>query len=292
MGLSLCRPIFTMDAPSPPSQPSPMSPPSPQLPPSLSPPSSQTQPPPMSDSQIDAIQDIIGYKFSNRKLVEEAMTHPSFYYPVECSTAYQRLEYLGDAILNSLVALEQFKTYPGLQPGHLTRLRAANVDKEKLARTAIQCGLHKHLRHNAPQLGTQIDNFIKEMDQYPFHSNGLLDVPKSLGDSVESLLGAVFIDSNYSYETVWKIFNRLADPFITPETLGRHPVTELNELCQKHRKTLKFDPQHWDIDTTIDVLINGELIGSAMYGLKKEVCQNRAAKVALNRLKKELVNKD
>ncbi|KAJ1690736.1 hypothetical protein LUZ63_014891 [Rhynchospora breviuscula] len=246
--------------------------------------------PPMEEAHIDALEEILGHKFSDRCLVEEAMTHGSAYYPLKGDMSYERLEFMGDAVLTFGVASEVFFTYPDLAPGPMTRLRAANVDREKLARIAVAHGLHRYLRHKAPQLESQIHQFADDMKNYPIHSNGLLDPPKVLADIVESLLGAVYVDTNKCYETVWKIFVRLSRPFITIETLGKHPVSELHELCQKLHHELKFNDKKWAENLTVDVLLNGKVIGSATYGPKKDICHNRAAKVALDRLKELLSN--
>ncbi|XP_078159002.1 ribonuclease 3-like protein 3 [Carex rostrata] len=245
--------------------------------------------PPMEESHIDAIEEIIDYKFYDRSLVEEAMTHKSFYFTSKPVKSYERLEFLGDAVLNFGVASEVFYNYPDLAPGPMTRLRSSNVDKEKLARIAIAHGLDRYLRHKAHHLESQIKEFVNDLKNYPIHSNGLLDPPKILSDIIESLLGAVYVDTNKCYETVWKIFIRLSQPFITIETLGQHPATELHELCQKYHFNVKYN-NNWAQNQTIDVLLDEEVIGSATYGAKKETCQNRAAKVALDRLKELLRN--
>lgn len=118
--------------------------------------SSLTWLPPMEESHIDAVEEIIDYKFCDRSLVEEAMTHKSFYSRSKPVKSYERLEFMGDAVLNFGVASEVFYNYPDLAPGPMTRLRAANVDKEKLARIAIEHGLHRYLRHKAPRLESQV----------------------------------------------------------------------------------------------------------------------------------------
>jgi dsRNA-specific ribonuclease len=52
----------------------------------------------------------------------------------------------------------------------------------------------------------QIDAFMKEMCKYPVHSNGLLDPPKVVSDIVESLIGAIYLDSNFNQEEVWRVY--------------------------------------------------------------------------------------
>jgi len=70
-----------------------------------------------------------------------------------------RLEYVGDAGLNLLIAKEQFFSYPNLKPGILTPLRSKNVDSKNLAHVAIKHGLDRYLRHKKPKLGEQISYF-------------------------------------------------------------------------------------------------------------------------------------
>ncbi|KAF8676304.1 hypothetical protein HU200_047181 [Digitaria exilis] len=179
---------------------------------------------------------------------------------------------------------EVFRTYRTLPPGPLTKLRAANVDKEKLARVAVGRGLHRFLRHKAPLLEGQIHVFIEEMCKYPVHSNGLLDPPKVLSDIVESLIGAIYFDSNFDQDEVWRVFQNLADPLISLETLGKHPVSELLEFCQKTHRELKIVKDEWDKNLMVEVLIDGELVGSATYA-QKNIARRRAAKAALDKLK-------
>jgi hypothetical protein len=111
---------------------------------------------PMTAEDVAAVEAVLGYGFADKSLVELALTHGSFYYPYRPGDTYERLEYLGDAVLTCLVSREVFRTYRSLPPGPLTRLRAANVDTEKLARVAVVHGLHRFLRHKAPQLQGQV----------------------------------------------------------------------------------------------------------------------------------------
>lgn len=103
----------------------------------------------------DEIEKITGYKFNNPNLLEQAFTDSSYKDEFD-SKSYERLEYMGDSVLNLLIAKEHFCLYPDLSPGELTRLRAANVDTEKLARVALKYKLHDYLRHNKPLLGGQV----------------------------------------------------------------------------------------------------------------------------------------
>lgn len=102
---------------------------------------------------LDEVETILGYKFHDKTLLEEAFTDSS---APNYSSTYERLEFVGDSVLGTLVAKEQFLRYPDLPPGALTRLRAANVDTEKLARAALNHGLYRYLRHKKPLLLQQV----------------------------------------------------------------------------------------------------------------------------------------
>ncbi|CAL2249350.1 unnamed protein product [Prunus armeniaca] len=235
---------------------------------------------------LEEVEKIIGYSFNNKVLLKEAFTHSSFLSTERSASSYERLEYVGDAVLNLLFSREQYNLYPDLPPGRLTRLRAANVDTEKLARVAIKHGLHRYLRHKKPLLEEQIREFTRAISHYPLHSNGLIDAPKNLADIVESTIGAVFMDCN-SIDTVWEAFKDLLEPIINPATIKTHPVTQLYEICQKNNLKLRF-VDLWEESHTVEVFINNEIVGRGSYSLKKEVAQNRAAKDALDNIWKVL----
>ncbi|KAJ7960356.1 ribonuclease 3-like protein 3 [Quillaja saponaria] len=194
-------------------------------------------------------------------------------------------------VLNLLFTKNHYFLYPDFPPGPLTRLRAVNVDTEKLARVAIKHDLHRYLRHKKPLLGEQIREFRLGILEYPLHSNGLIDAPKDLADIVESTIGAVFIDSHSSMDTVWEVFKNLLEPVIRPETIKKHPMTELCEICQKNNFNLKFIDL-WKESMAIEVLIDDRLVGRGIYGHKKEIAQNRAAKNALENIGRILGDKD
>lgn len=102
---------------------------------------------------LQAVEKTIGYSFNNKSLLYEAFTHSS--YGKNC-VPYERLEYVGDSVLNLLITVQQFSLYPDLPPGCLTPLRAANVDTEKLARVAVKHNFHKYLRHRRPILEKRV----------------------------------------------------------------------------------------------------------------------------------------
>lgn len=97
----------------------------------------------MEDS-VKAVESILNYKFKDKKLIEEALTHPSY----TDGPSYQRLEFLGDSALGLAISAFFFSSYPDIGEGPLTDLRKANVSTERLARVAVRLGLYKYIRHN------------------------------------------------------------------------------------------------------------------------------------------------
>ncbi|PIA32589.1 hypothetical protein AQUCO_04400051v1, partial [Aquilegia coerulea] len=239
---------------------------------------------------LEEVEDILSYKFNNKNLLKKAFIHPSYHFHDETKESYERLEYVGDSVLNLVISKETFLLYPDSSPGVLTRLRAANVDNEKLARVAVKYELYRYLRHKAPDMGDQIQAFSKDILNYPIHSNGLIETPKFLADIIESIIGAVFIDSNYSLDIVWKVFKKLLEPIIGPKTLRIHPMTELYELCQKNKMSINFvDGSTCEKYRTYNVVLkNNTVIGTSTCASRKEIVKNRAAKAALDHLKATL----
>ncbi|KAK1439809.1 hypothetical protein QVD17_05630 [Tagetes erecta] len=228
-------------------------------------------------ARLKEMEKIIGYKFKEKLLLQQAFTHPSY----QGSESYERLEYVGDSILNFLISKQQFFMYPNLPPGSLTALRAANVDTEKLARVAVKYNFHNYLRHENPLLSKQIRVFIKALEKYPYHSYGLIDAPKTLADIVESTIGAIYIDSNSSIDTTWEVVKILLEPMITPEMLQQNPVRKLNELCHKMKLKIRFRDK-WSKEGVYEVFIDNQLQGKGVYKAKKEIALNRAAEDACN----------
>ncbi|KAK1389063.1 Double-stranded RNA-binding [Heracleum sosnowskyi] len=234
-----------------------------------------------SSLSLEEVEKIIEYSFKNKRLLEEAYTDHSYKKGVEGS--YERLEYLGDSILNCVMATQQFDLYPDLPPGELTQLRSANVCTEKLARAAAQHGLYRFLRHNKPMLDAQIEEFVKTEPNYPPSSVGLIDAPKTLANIVESTIGAVYLDSDKCNKTTSKVIEKLLQPIITPSTLARHPVTLLYEICQKNGFSVEVIDS-WNKTGQVEIIVANQFVGRGQYNAKKIIAYNRAAADAYNEI--------
>ena len=118
---------------------------------------------------IEGLEERIGHRFSNRELLEQALTHRSAGSPHN-----ERIEFLGDAILNFLIAEELYRRFPNFREGELTRLRASLVKGVTLARLARQMDLGGLLRLGGGEL-----------------KSGGRHRESILADALEAVLGAV-----------------------------------------------------------------------------------------------------
>lgn len=164
----------------------------------------------MSDS-FKQLVTVLDYSFSDAKLLLQALTHRS-----AGSNNNERLEFLGDALLNAVISMELFEEHPRLDEGALTRLRASLVNQDTLAAVARELELGGYLTLGPGELksGGQRRDSI-------------------LADALEALLGAIYIDGGFeSVRTVvLRLFNaRLATPAL-PETL-KDCKTQLQEILQ------------------------------------------------------------
>jgi ribonuclease III len=175
--------------------------------------------------QLDAIASRTGYRFGNSDLLRQALTHRS-----HGATHNERLEFLGDAILNCIVAAELFRRFPQLPEGDLSRLRASLVNQQRLYEIALQI-----------ELGTQLLLGEGEL------KSGGARRPSMLADALEALIGAVFLDGGFAAATTLTL-QLLDQPLkaIDPSVSGKDAKTLLQEYLQGRRIPL---PQYTVIAT-------------------------------------------
>lgn len=166
---------------------------------------------------IHALLKKLEYSFNDITLLDEALTHRSY-----AARNNERLEFLGDGILNFVIAHELFKLYPDVQEGDLSRLRANLVNKDSLAEIANQLNLGEVIKLGSGEL-----------------KSGGFRRPSILADAVESILGAVYCDSGF--EDCRNLIVRLyARKLASPTDLEslKDPKTRLQELLQSRRYAL------------------------------------------------------
>ena len=129
----------------------------------------------------DIIEESLGYKFTDIAWLKQALTHPSSDQKRSTNLAYERLEYLGDAVLELVVSRELFSLFPKVDEGELTKLRSGIVSRKHLADLCKELGWCEQLVMS-PQL-------IKA---------GGRESVSTMANTFESVIGAVMMDSNYN----------------------------------------------------------------------------------------------
>ena len=215
---------------------------------------------------LEGLEEKIGYRFTNRKLLQRAVTHRSF-----GAENNERLEFLGDAILDAVVADIVYKKFEGKREGFLTNTRSKIVQRETLNRLAIEIGLDKLIKYSARQSS---------------HNSYMC------GNAFEALVGAIYLDRGYR---ACKHFmeHRIIGPYINLEKISRKEVnfkSKQIEWSQKNRVELTFElisqshDQCFSPTFESEVLIEGIPAGRGI-GYSKKESQQRAAHEAMGKIK-------
>ncbi|XP_060820377.1 endoribonuclease Dicer-like isoform X2 [Bombus pascuorum] len=246
------------------------------------------------------IETKLGYRFNNRGYLLQAFTHPS-YTPNNMTECYQRLEFLGDAILDFLITNYIYESCGNLNPGALTDLRSALVNNITFACLTVRHGLHIALLSYAPQLNNIIERFVKFQEERNYAVNDELlwilleedecnmaehvDVPKVLGDIFESVIGAIYLDCNKNLTAVWNIVYSIMHKEIDEfsKNIPKQPIRVLYETHGARPQFLKSSI----IDNTNIVMVplKVNIAGKARhfygFGANKKQAKCAAAKQAL-----------
>jgi ribonuclease-3 len=165
----------------------------------------------------ERLQQGIGYRFSEPRLLAQALTHRS-----HGAHHNERLEFLGDSVLNCVVAAELFDRFGALPEGELSRMRAHLVRQKALHGIAQTLGLGEHLQLGEGEL-----------------KSGGPSRPSILADAFEALVGAIFLDGGFAAarEAVMRLYGPLLAG-LDPQRLGKDPKTLLQELLQSRKISL------------------------------------------------------
>ena len=109
---------------------------------------------------LEQVEDALKYKFSDKLWLVQALTHAT-YTRNSITTNYQRLEFLGDAILDFLITRHIHDSYRNMDPGKLTDLRSALVNNVLFASLSVQLGLYRALKHLSSRLDYEINKFVE-----------------------------------------------------------------------------------------------------------------------------------
>jgi ribonuclease-3 len=230
---------------------------------------SEVQPP-----SLEALQDRLGYRFLNEALLEQALTHKSFSNERSGSTRAdnERLEFLGDAVLDLALTAELMQRFPEEAEGVLSKKRASLVNEDHLAKLALGLAVEKHLKLGKGELKT-----------------GGLQKPRLLASALEAILGAVFLDGGFAGAQVvvsQLLAADLSDIDQEGRGYGADYKTRLQELMQDVRRQTpvyfvesETGPDH-DKEFTVSVKVGGETLATGR-GKSKKAAEQDAAQLAL-----------
>ena len=221
---------------------------------------------------IIVLQRLIGHQFADVNLLCEALTHKSFSNenPEDATACNERLEFLGDAVLDLVISQRTFQDYPEMNEGDLTRVRAELVRERNLAEVARRIDLGAYLKMGKGE-----------------RRSGGESKDSLLANAVEAVFGAVFLDGGYlvAQAVIEKLFVDEIKLAANNEFDIDHK-TRLQELCQRvHRQTPDYilveeaGPDH-QRQYSIEVHLQGQRLSSGS-GRSKKLAEQEAAKGAL-----------
>ncbi|XP_052734804.1 endoribonuclease Dicer homolog 2 isoform X3 [Vigna angularis] len=203
-----------------------------------------------------------------------------------------RLEFLGDAVLDNLITMHLYGEYVNekFSPGFLTNMRSISANNECYALSAIKAKLHEHILCD-PVVAKNMEKTMKGVENLSLDSTFGWELETYfcpvLADVIESIAGAIFVDSGYKKEIVFKSIRPLLEPLVTPETAKRHPISELQELCQKNQYKLT-EHEHPPVRENDEILFIIEVKANRITRTAKASNKDTARKMASKELLKEL----
>lgn len=171
----------------------------------------------MNQHELAGLRRILGHDFQQATLLQQALTHRSYGVPNN-----ERLEFLGDGVLNFVIAHLLYQRFPKLAEGDLSRLRAHLVKEATLSDIAQTLSLGEHMRLGEGEM-----------------KSGGWRRPSLLADALEAIIGAVFLDAGFAAAEalVLKLYAPMLDK-IDPNAIGKDPKTLLQEYLQGRKLAL------------------------------------------------------
>jgi len=224
---------------------------------------------------LDRLQDLLNYRFKNPELLREALTHPS--YMIQASEGEQhnqRLEFLGDAVLELIVSEALYTTFPDLREGQLTQYRSTLVKSAALVQLASEMQLSEFLR-------------VPEFEG----ANTTRNRPSAQEDAIEALIGAVYLDSDLATarDMVIRWYGDIQTRLKSLQT-QHNPKGQLQELLQPdfgnnaiaYEVTQEEGPPH-ERTFTVELKIE-DTVRAIGIGKSKKEAEEKAARQALSNL--------
>jgi ribonuclease-3 len=222
----------------------------------------------MTKKNLKPLEDLLGYTFKDEALLGTALTHRSCLNEPGVTESYERLEFLGDAVLEMMISVYLYNKYPHKMEGYLTAARSATVRTESLSKISKDHG---------------IDSFINMSKGE--ESTGGRSNPSILEDVIESLIGALYCDGGI------KAANKFFVQFILPKAkdiISEDQLKDAKSILQEkvqskgfvspvYKTTKESGPDH-SKTFEVAVLVDNREITSGSGKSKQEAEQNAAKK--------------
>jgi ribonuclease-3 len=227
------------------------------------------------EPDLDSFEQFINYRFNNRELLIEALTHRSYAKSVDLPhhlPSNERLEFLGDSVLGLIVSDFLYQRYPRKLEGGLTKLKAIMVNEISLSRVADELALGGYIRMSAEE-----------------ERSGGRTRPSITADAFEAVIGALYLDGGLvaakPFVSRWLLSK--IEIFAADVTLRNYKGDLLEYLQAQGNGMPRYDvtdergPDH-DKTFTVAVFTNGREIGRGVGPTKKDAEQKAAAEALLN----------
>jgi ribonuclease-3 len=204
------------------------------------------------------LKNVLGFSPNNISLYKTALTHRSVRENADENN--ERLEYLGDAVLSALIADYLFMRYPYREEGFLTEMRSKMVNRQQLNEIALRMGLKKITLYNK--------------------SDGSLKISQIFGNTLEALVGAIYLDRGYKKTAKW-VTERIIFPHMFIDDLELLEINHKNKLygwANKNGKVLEFETIEERVENgrrlfTIAAVVDGNKIAEGKAFNKKDASQ-------------------
>ena len=214
------------------------------------------------------LRNILGFTPHQLDLYITALSHRSVREGADENN--ERLEFLGDAVISTIVAHYLFMRYPYKDEGFLTEMRSKMVNRNQLNDIAVKIGLKKITLYN--------------------HFDHSLKISQIFGNTLEALAGAVYLDKGYKQTEKW-VTERIINPHLFMQDLENLDINQKNKLygwANKNGKVLEFETINEKMENgrrlfTIGAMVDGVLVAEAKAFNKKDASQI-AAQIAIEKL--------
>ena len=217
---------------------------------------------------VRILKNLLGFVPGNLSLYRLAFRHKSVAQSIKkgVKNSNERLEFLGDAVLGSVVAEVLFKLYPYEDEGFLTELRSKIVSRANLNQLARKLGFEKLIEYDSRIMGASRQGSL-------------------LGDAFEALIGAVYLDKGYDFTRNFLV-NYIIKAHVDIHTLEQTETnfkSKLIEWCQRHGKDISFDLVSNGEGENVKLFTVNASIDGEIMGLGKEFSKKNAEKLAAER---------